>query len=409
MKDSIIVITTTNMVKAVATNKGRRFWTGLSKLNRFPLQVATAFQTWYTQRTKSCERGIHMSDTSFFKNHTIKISVDNVDQQLRRYLTACENEKATYRIVEDAISERLIPIVENMMSDDAMEGGVHPMKHHTYQGQPALFCSHSCYVANYTFARGFVYDELKKIGDLPFYDAGNMIDEGNRLLDMIDDLEQGMKYESFNKKYYRVPKLKGVDRLLSGIERMVDDAIKNDFHWSKVSDVMPFYNTATGECGMFVDLQPDKRITDYTMFPFLSQNRQALGVGVPALKNDMLYMNGSNPVQRYNLHLFFTLTNPLKNKEEFELKYAKFDFVRKDVPISGIYMLDNFVGTVVDVNLSAVNTKEFASKLLNDKIFHQKYATLGSEEIGKYFVREYEAGIKALTSNEKVIQSEVER
>lgn len=350
-----------------------------------------------------------MSDTSFFKNHTIKISVDNVDQQLRRYLTACENEKATYRIVEDAISERLIPIVENMMSDDAMEGGVHPMKHHTYQGQPALFCSHSCYVANYTFARGFVYDELKKIGDLPFYDAGNMIDEGNRLLDMIDDLEQGMKYESFNKKYYRVPKLKGVDRLLSGIERMVDDAIKNDFHWSKVFDVMPFYNTATGECGMFVDLQPDKRITDYTMFPFLSQNRQALGVGVPALKNDMLYMNGSNPVQRYNLHLFFTLTNPLKNKEEFELKYAKFDFVRKDVPISGIYMLDNFVGTVVDVNLSAVNTKEFASKLLNDKIFHQKYATLGSEEIGKYFVREYEAGIKALTSNEKVIQSEVER
>ena len=346
-----------------------------------------------------------MSDTSFFKNHTIKVSVDNVDQQLRRYLTACENEKATYRIVEDAISERLIPIVENMMSDDAMEGGVHPMKHHTYQGQPALFCSHSCYVANYTFARGFVYDELKKIGDLPFYDAGNMIDEGNRLLDMIDDLEQGMKYESFNKKYYRVPKLKGVDRLLSGIERMVDDAIKNDFHWSKVSDVMPFYNTATGECGMFVDLQPDKRITDYTMFPFLSQNRQALGVGVPALKNDMLYMNGSNPVQRYNLHLFFTLTNPLKNKEEFELKYAKFDFVRKDVPISGIYMLDNFVGTVVDVNLSAVNTKEFASKLLNDKIFHQKY----SEEIGKYFVREYEAGIKALTSNEKVIQSEVER
>ena len=292
-----------------------------------------------------------MSETSFFKNHTIKVSVDNVDQQLRRYLTACENEKATYRIVEDAISERLIPIVENMMSDDAMEGGVHPMKHHTYQGQPALFCSHSCYVANYTFARGFVYDELKKIGDLPFYDAGNMIDEGNRLLDMIDDLEQGMKYESFNKKYYRVPKLKGVDRLLSGIERMVDDAIKNDFHWSKVSDVMPFYNTATGECGMFVDLQPDKRITDYTMFPFLSQNRQALGVGVPALKNDMLYMNGSNPVQRYNLHLFFTLTNPLKNKEEFELKYAKFDFVRKDVPISGIYMLDNFVGTVVDVNL----------------------------------------------------------
>lgn len=80
----------------------------------------------------------------FFKNHTIKVSVDNVDQQLRRYLTACENEKATYRIVEDAISERLIPIVENMMSDDAMEGGVHPMKHHTYQGSlPSSALTHA--------------------------------------------------------------------------------------------------------------------------------------------------------------------------------------------------------------------------------------------------------------------------
>lgn len=339
-----------------------------------------------------------MSDTTLFANEDIRTAIDNISQQLRRYITGCENEKASYHIVEDAISERLIPIVENMMVDDAMEGGSHPMKHHTYQGQPALFCSHSCYVANYGFSKGLLYNELKKIGDLPFYDARNMIDEGNRLLDMIDDLEHGMKYDDFNKKYYRIPKFKGIDRLFSGIDRMVDDAIKSGFCWSKVTDVMPFYNTATGECGLFLDLQPDVKITNYILFPFLSQNRQALAVGVPALKNDMLYINGSNPVQRYNLHLFFTLANPLKNKEIFDLKYAKFDFVKKDVPIGGIYMLDNFIGNIVNINLSAVDTKEFASNLLNNKVFHQKYKPLGEEPIGKYFNREYEDGLKRLAA-----------
>lgn len=53
-----------------------------------------------------------------------------------------------------------------------------------------------------------------------------MIDEGNRLLAMIEDLEQGISCWDFPKKYFRIPRFKGTDGLLSGIERMIDDAIK---------------------------------------------------------------------------------------------------------------------------------------------------------------------------------------
>ena len=296
-----------------------------------------------------------------------------------------------------------------MMVDDAMEGGNHPMKHHTYQGQPALFCSHSCYVANYGFAKGLLYNELKKIGDLPFYDAGNMIDEGNRLLDMIDDLSQGMSYNTFNQKYHRVPKLKGVDRLFSGIERMVDDAAKSGFGWDKVSDVMPYYNTTTGECGIYLDLKPDKKISDYVMFQFLSQNRQAMGVGIPTLKNDTLYVDGA--IQHYNLHMLFTLTNPQKNKDEFQLQSIKFDLVQKDLPPENIFE-QGFMGAILDIDLSAENTRPFSSKLLKEKVFSQYYRPLGDETIGKLFENEYESGLKRLaakTAKSQTRQSEVER
>lgn len=342
-----------------------------------------------------------MSDTPFFMNYDIKTAVNNVSQQLRRYVTACENEKASYRIVEDAISERLIPIVENMMVDDAMEGGSHPMKHHTYQGQPALFCSHSCYVANYGFSKGLLYNELKKIGDLPFYDARNMVDEGNRLLDMIDDLSQGMSYASFNQKYHRVPKLKGVDRLFSGIERMVDDAAKSGFGWDKITDVMPYYNTTTGECGIYLDFKPDKKISDYVMFQFLSQNRQALGVGIPTLKNDILYVDGA--IQRYNLHMRLTLTNPQKSKDEFQLKSTNFDLVYRDLPAENIFQ-EGFMGAIVDIDLSAEDTRPFSSNLLKEKVFPQHYKPLGAGTIGEHFNKEYEDGLKRLAAKKNAKQ-----
>ena len=68
-----------------------------------------------------------MANESFFVDDHVRLTMQDIDQQVRRYLTACEREKASYRLVEEAIATQLIPQVENLMSKDAMNGGIHPM------------------------------------------------------------------------------------------------------------------------------------------------------------------------------------------------------------------------------------------------------------------------------------------
>lgn len=344
-----------------------------------------------------------MANESFFVDDHVRLTMQDIDQQVRRYLTACEREKASYRLVEEAIATRLIPQVENLMSKDAMNGGIHPMKHHTYQGQPGLFC-YNIFIVNYGFAKGHLYHELEKIGDVPFYDAGNMIDEGNRLLAMIEDLEQGMSCWDFPKKYFRIPKFKGTDGLLSGIERMIDDAIKSGFGWEKISDEMSYYNTTTEECGILLDVAPDKKLADYTLFSFLSNNRQPLGVGIPHMLSDGLYLN--RKIKRYQLQLLFTLVDPLHNKDLFRLNRADFELVTKDIEAENI-MDRGYFSTRVNINLFHENTQQFSSQLLKNKIFTQYHPKLGwmadsklgmksYASLGEEFYDQYEIGLKKL-------------
>ncbi len=51
-----------------------------------------------------------MANESFFVDDHVRLTMQDIDQQgLRRYLTACEREKASYRLVEEAIATQLIP------------------------------------------------------------------------------------------------------------------------------------------------------------------------------------------------------------------------------------------------------------------------------------------------------------
>ena len=60
-----------------------------------------------------------MANESFFVDDHVRLTMQDIDQQVRRYLTACEREKASYRLVEEAIATQLIPQVENLMSKEA--------------------------------------------------------------------------------------------------------------------------------------------------------------------------------------------------------------------------------------------------------------------------------------------------
>lgn len=49
-----------------------------------------------------------MANESFFVDDHVRLTMQDIDQQVRRYLTACEREKASYRLVEEAIVTQLI-------------------------------------------------------------------------------------------------------------------------------------------------------------------------------------------------------------------------------------------------------------------------------------------------------------
>ena len=221
---------------------------------------------------------------------------------------------------------------------------------------------------------------------------------------MIEDLEQGISCWDFPKKYFRIPRFKGTDRLLSGIERMIDDAVKSGFGWEKISDEMSYYNTTTGECGILLDVTPNKKLADYTLFSFLSNNRQPLGVGIPHMLSDGLYLNGK--IKRYQLQLLFTLVDPLHNKELFRLNRADFELVTKDIEAENI-MDRGYFSTRVNINLFHENTQQFSSQLLKNKIFRQYHPKLGwmansklgmksYASLGEEFYDQYETGLKKL-------------
>ena len=53
-----------------------------------------------------------MANESFFVDDHVRLTMQDIDQQVRRYLTAWEREKASYRLVEEAIATQLIPQVD---------------------------------------------------------------------------------------------------------------------------------------------------------------------------------------------------------------------------------------------------------------------------------------------------------
>ena len=185
---------------------------------------------------------------------------------------------------------------------------------------------------------------------------------------------------------------------------MIDDAVKSGFGWEKISDEMSYYNTTTGECGILLDVTPNKKLADYTLFSFLSNNRQPLGVGIPHMLSDGLYLNGK--IKRYQLQLLFTLVDPLHNKELFRLNRADFELVTKDIEAENI-MDRGYFSTRVNINLFHENTQQFSSQLLKNKIFRQYHPKLGwmansklgmksYASLGEEFYDQYETGLKKL-------------
>ncbi len=156
---------------------------------------------------------------SLYNSQELHDVMTQIDQQLLRYFTACENEQHHLNVVEDAITGVLVPRVEELLAEDNMNGGEHSMSRKRNQGQMGLFYNGSAYVTNYQFARGILCDAYRKAGTMPFKDAKTVQAEGGRLLSMIEDLQDGgLNLSQFLKKYYREMYLVGKDKLVNGLD-----------------------------------------------------------------------------------------------------------------------------------------------------------------------------------------------
>lgn len=109
---------------------------------------------------------------SLYNDKSLLDAINCIDQQILRYITACENEQHHFNTVEEAIPGELIPRVEELLADDNINGGDHSMSRKLNQGQMGLFYNGNAYLVNYQFAKGVMCDSYRKIGLIRMREPG---------------------------------------------------------------------------------------------------------------------------------------------------------------------------------------------------------------------------------------------
>ena len=261
---------------------------------------------------------------SLYNSQELHDVMTQIDQQLLRYFTACENEQHHLNVVEDAITGVLIPRVEELLAEDNMNGGEHSMSRKRNQGQMGLFYNGSAYVTNYQFARDILCDAYRKAGTMPFKDAKTVQAEGGRLLSMIEDLQDGgLNLSQFLKKYYREMYLVGKDKLVNGLGLALQRVAERGFKPDELVDVNAYQR------GVALWVTADKKIMDSTLYMFIMYNQQALGLGRPRLENGTLFIGSE--VKRYDIVYEFVLCDPEHSPDRMKFS-AKMELVHDVLP-----------------------------------------------------------------------------
>ena len=253
-----------------------------------------------------------------YMNKELADAISCVNQQVLCYLTACEREQHCHNTAEKAITDDLMPRVEELLAEDAMNGGEHPMARKSYQGQTGLFFNGNAYLVNYTFAKGAVCEAYHKAGVLPVDDARTVQYESDRLLDMTEDLCGGMKLWDFAKKYRRNIPLIGRDKLINGLGLALQRTAERGFPENELVDLFAYQN------GVTLWVTADKKVMDSTLYMFIMSNCQALNMGRPRIDSGGLYAGA--PVARYDVTYSFRLADPQRSKDRMKLE-AQIDLV----------------------------------------------------------------------------------
>ena len=256
---------------------------------------------------------------ALYADKSLKNALNCINNQILCYLTACEAEQHHLNAAEEAITKYIIPRVEELLTDDNINGGEHSMSRKWHQGQMGLFYNNNAYLVNYQFAKGVLCDAYRKAGILPAEGARNVGYEGERLLSMVDDIcVSAPSLSRFAEKYHRELPLVCRDRLMNGLGLSLQRVAEHGFPRSELVDMTVY------QSGVSLWITADKKIMDNTMFVFISHNRQALDFGSPKLENGVLYAGGA--VQRYDIIYEFKLPQPEVSKDIMSLS-VKIDLV----------------------------------------------------------------------------------
>ena len=142
-----------------------------------------------------------------------------IEWQMNRYYAGCFNDNAPLKAVDKAIVSKLLPKIEDVLVQDAVKGGRHSVKYLTNPrtqnslilADNAIFCAYEDTTKDYLATRS-----------IPIEEKVNRIEEGKKLLEMIDDLHL-LSISDFVKKHYKEYEHKGLDKLLNFLYDNYDD------------------------------------------------------------------------------------------------------------------------------------------------------------------------------------------
>ncbi|MGN1422664.1 MAG: hypothetical protein ACI4XA_04750 [Oscillospiraceae bacterium] len=146
-----------------------------------------------------------------FNNPDLEKSLYTIENELLAYFTACHNSRQCILEIEEAISEKLLLKIEEELLLDGFHGGDHDYKYVTINNQNVLvtdgliFCD---------------YQAANEISDnigFPIEGQFDLTEEGERLLEMIDDLGS-LPLDEYRRKYYDNVRYRAVDKLMEYLE-----------------------------------------------------------------------------------------------------------------------------------------------------------------------------------------------
>lgn len=154
----------------------------------------------------------------FYDDDVLKALIA-IEWQMNRYYTGCYNDNAPLKAVDKAIVSKLLPKIEDVLVQDAVKGGRHSIKYLTNPrtqnslilADNAIFCAYEDTTKDY-------------LADccVPIEEKVNRIEEGKKLLEMIDDLHL-LSISDFVEKHYKEYEHKGLEKLLDFLYENYND------------------------------------------------------------------------------------------------------------------------------------------------------------------------------------------